>query len=118
MQGPVHFIVGVCGMLLILIVKKSDAVLRDVPLMFLSGVWATIPDWWWFLTDRFFPAIQAPELGYAIRNRFHRSIVANVFWFHLLLDNLETGNKRLQLLVALSGLGILGSIYLYQLLVR
>lgn len=59
-------------------------------LIFFSGVFASVPDWWWIFTERFFPHFQFPWLAQAYKEVFHDSMLANLFWFHGVIDIIGT----------------------------
>lgn len=114
MQGIVHFAVGASGGLLLLALVRPPSgwyLPAEAVAVWLSGVWATIPDWWWFLTARFYPSVRAPALGYFLRDTVHASPLVNVFWFHHALDQAETGHPRFEARVALLGLTVAAVVY-------
>lgn len=98
MDAIVHFAVGAtCGMVLLLMLDFRPQI--KFPLVFASGGWAMLPDGWYFL--RYVPIDGLMLLGL----RFHRSIFSNVFWFHQVLDRLETGDPRAEMGSAVVMLG-------------
>ena len=68
-------------------------------LVFASGGWAMLPDGWYFL--RYLGSGQLMLVGL----EFHRSVFANVFWFHRILDLMESGNRRMEMAAAVIMLG-------------
>ncbi|WP_380677883.1 hypothetical protein [Salinigranum sp. GCM10025319] len=98
MNAIVHFAVGAtCGMVVLLAVDWRPQV--EFPLVFASGGWALLPDGWYFL--RYLGNDWLVAAGLAL----HRSVFANVFWFHQLLDRLESGNRRVEMASAVIMLG-------------
>jgi hypothetical protein len=100
MQAIVHFTVGVFMALLALTVLDLP-VRREFLLLFLSGFWAMIPDGYWLLREL---GIVGPE---TVWRALHRSAWANVFWFHNVIDGLETGRNNLEASVSLAVLLVL-----------
>lgn len=75
-------------------------------LTFISGLWATVPDWWWFFTDRFVSGLDIPWYAQAYKAMLHDSVIANVFWFHGVIDAIGTDDELLSLLVAGSSVAV------------
>lgn len=99
MNAIVHFSVGLsCGMFILLLTSLPSRV--KFPLVFASGVWAMVPDGWHLA------AFVAPDRAVILAYAFHRSILANVFWFHQLLDRFESGEPVLEMTAALGFLSV------------
>lgn len=85
----VHFVVGLaCGLLVLLFVDWPPR--REFLFVFASGLWAILPDGHWMLTAF------GLDGAAAVWKSFHRTVWANLFWFHRLLDNSETGRTNLE----------------------
>lgn len=98
MNAIVHFAVGAtCGMVVLLAVDWRPQI--EFLLVFASGGWAMLPDGWYFL------GYLGSDWLAAVGLAFHRSVFANVFWFHRTLDGLESGNRRLEMASAVIMLG-------------
>lgn len=104
MQALVHFTVGVFLALLALTVVDYS-VRREFLLLVLSGFWALVPDGHWLLREF---GIGGPA---AVWHSFHQTPYANLFWFHHLIDSLETGRENLEAGVALGVLLVLTLVY-------
>lgn len=95
MQAFVHFAVGVSfGMVALLFVDWEGH--REFLLVFASGFWALIPDG--HMLFRQLGVAQVARPWQAV----HRSALADLFWFHGVLDDSETGLNHLELGVALA----------------
>lgn len=97
---------------LAVIITTSVAAYLRVPLperwVFISssGLLATIPDWWWIFTDRFIIHIQNPLLAQVYKAILHDSFLANLFWFHGVIDMLGTDNVLPSVVVSTSAVAI------------
>lgn len=97
---------------LAVIITTSVAAYLRVPLperwVFISssGLLATIPDWWWIFTDRFIIHIQNPLLAQVYKAVLHDSFLANLFWFHGVIDMLGTDNVLPSVVVSTSAVAI------------
>ena len=102
-QALAHFFVGLAGGLFAFTVLDFT-VRREVPGIFLSGIWALVPDGHRFFRMATVYAVSEPWQS------VHRSPVANVFWFHHVLDASETGIKEFEiaatLVIFIASLGI------------
>lgn len=74
--------------------------------IFFSGVFATIPDWWWIFTERFIPRLQSPWFAHAYREVFHDSLLANLFWLHGVIDMVGKDDILSSVLVSVSSIAI------------
>jgi hypothetical protein len=63
---------------------------QEFLLLFFSGFWGLIPDGHWLLRE-----FGADGVADAWKS-FHRSGYADLFWFHRLIDSLETGRNNLE----------------------
>jgi len=79
---------------------------RGWALVTISGVWATVPDWWWLFTGRFVPRLQSPWLARTYRELVHDSLLANLFWFHGVIDTVGTDGEGLSVLVGTTSLAV------------
>jgi hypothetical protein len=104
MQALVHFAVGIAGGLLLFSVLDRP-VRREFLFVFASGFWAMVPDFHWVLRWVGLDRVAA------VWKAGHASPFANVFWFHQLLDNSETGRNNLEAGVALAGLVLAVGVY-------
>lgn len=94
MQVIVHFGVGMLGgLVIVLLIDRHPR--EEFAILMGSGFWAVLPDVNWFIRE-----VGIEPIG-AIMREFHRSIFANIFWFHQLIDRFETGNRKLE-----GGIGI------------
>lgn len=94
MQALVHFTVGMSmAMILLLLVDFQPS--EEFFLVFLSGYWALIPDGHMILRELGLQNLARPWYS------FHRSPVADLFWFHRFIDHHETGEKNVELGVTL-----------------
>lgn len=100
MQALVHFAVGVFAALLVLVFVDRP-VEEEFLATFLSGFWGLVPDGHWLLREF---GIDGPAAAW---RAFHQTPYANVFWFHHLVDSLETGRENLEAGVALGILLVL-----------
>lgn len=100
MNAFVHFAVGLSLGLLILGVIEI-ATRTEFLLTFTSGVWALIPDGHWMLH-----AFGATDAA-AVWKQFHRSPMANLFWFHRFIDRHETGQPKVEMEIALGLVSVL-----------
>lgn len=100
MQALVHFTVGVAVALGVLTLLDRP-VPEEFLLTFASGFWAMLPDGHWLLREFGFDGLAEPWLA------LHGSALANLFWFHGLIDSLETGRPNLEGGVALAILVVL-----------
>lgn len=75
-------------------------------LVLLSGIFATVPDWWWLFTERFLPGLQSPWVAETYRELFHASALANLFWFHGVIDTIGTDDELSSVLVGASGAAV------------
>lgn len=99
MQALVHFAVGLAGGLVLLLLVDLQA-REEFAVLLASGFWAIAPDFWWAFREFGYESI-------ALRGRaVHQSPISNLFWFHWLLDQLETGNNNLEAGLALALLGV------------
>ncbi|WP_254538266.1 hypothetical protein [Halomarina litorea] len=103
MKAMVHFAVGVAGALFVLAAVGVDE-RRSFLATFASGFWALLPDGWWVAYEL---GLVSVSLGHAV----HGSVLANVFWFHQVLDANEGPEARLELAVALSLLVVAVVVY-------
>ena len=93
--------IGIAVIITSLIVGYYQPIrLRRWILIFISGVFAVIPDGWWLFTERFFPRLQLPWFAQVYRELFHDSLLANLFWFHRLLDRTIADHVLPSVLVA------------------
>jgi hypothetical protein len=97
MQALVHFVVGLGGALFLLSFLDRPAH-EEVLLSVVSGFWALWPDGYWLLREL------GVGFGTGKWQAIHRSVLSNLFWFHGLIDSLETGHAKLQAGIALTGL--------------
>lgn len=104
MQALVHFTVGVVGALLVLSVVDRPP-REEFLAMFASGFWAMVPDFHWLLRE---VGINA---GADVWRAVHGTWVANLFWFHHLIDSLETGEEILEAAFALVLLVVAVGVY-------
>jgi hypothetical protein len=79
---------------------------RGWTLVGINGVWATVPDWWWLFTERFVSRLQSPWFARTYRELFHDSLVANLFWFHGVIDTVGSDAEGLSILVGTSSLAV------------
>jgi len=79
-------------------------------LIFISGLWATVPDWWWFFTDRFVSGLDIPWYAQTYKAMLHDSAVANVFWLHGIIDAIGTDDELSSLLIAGSSVAVFATI--------
>jgi hypothetical protein len=104
MQALVHFTVGVfMAMAVFLFVDLPPR--REFLLTFLSGFWGMGPDVHWVFREFGVDALADPLQA------FHRTAFADLFWFHRLIDSLETGRENLEAAVALGLLLVLVAVY-------
>jgi hypothetical protein len=94
MQALVHFTIGLSGALVVLIFVDWPPQ-QEFPLIFLSGVWAIVPDGHWLLWE--LGAIRPAMVWRAI----HQTALADVFWFHHVIDSIETGQENLEIALSL-----------------
>lgn len=104
MQALVHFTVGVCMALAILVFIDRPA-REEFLLLFASGFWGLLPDGHWMLREA---GLAGPAAAW---QAVHRSPVVNVFWFHHYLDSIETGRNNLEAGVSLAVLLVLVFVY-------
>ena len=95
MQLMVHFAVGTFAGLLILVAVDLPP-REEFALLIASGFWAVLPDGHWLLTELGF------DRAAAAWKALHRTIWANLFWFHRFLDRHETGRNNLEAGTALA----------------
>jgi len=104
MQVAVHFAVGMAvGLVLVLVGEFSPR--EEFAILMGNGFWATLPDSWWFIREYGFETS-----GLALR-AIHRSVLSNVFWFHGILDGMETGNPRLEGAIGITLMFIVSAAY-------
>jgi hypothetical protein len=89
MQALVHFAVGISGALVLLSFIDWPPQ-REFLAMFLSGIWAMIPDGHWLLREF---GINGPATAW---RSVHQTVFADIFWFHHLIDSMETGRNNLE----------------------
>lgn len=94
-QLMVHFAVGLFGGLLVLTVVDLPP-RREFLLMIASGFWAAVPDGHWLVLE-----VGLVDVAAAWK-AFHRTAWANLFWFHGIIDGLETGRNNLEAGIALA----------------
>jgi hypothetical protein len=97
MDALVHFAVGLTGGLFALLAvdwRPQSEFLAT----FASGVWAMVPDGHWMLHEAGFAAPAS------LWRAFHATSAANLFWFHHVLDQHETGRPKVEMGVAFAGL--------------
>jgi len=104
MQALVHFTVGVFGALVVLTFVDRPA-REEFLWLFFSGFWGMVPDGYWLLLEF---GIEGPATAW---RSFHGTPLANVFWFHHLIDSLETGRQNLEAGVALAVLLVFVLLY-------
>lgn len=104
MDALVHFAVGLTGGLLVLLLVDWPP-RREFLATFVSGIWAMIPDGHWMLHEA---GLDAPA---AVWRTIHATNVANVFWFHRVLDRAETGRPKVEMGLALVGLALAVATY-------
>jgi hypothetical protein len=104
MEALVHFAVGLTGGLLALLLVDW-APRREFLATFASGIWAMVPDGHWMFHEFGFDTVAA------VWKAFHMTTLANLFWFHRVLDRSETGRPNLEMGVALFGLLVVVGIY-------
>lgn len=73
-------------------------------LIFLSGTFATVPDWWWVFTERFVPSLQIPWVAQPYRVVLHNSMLADLFWFHHVIDTVGTDDVSSSVIFAAGSL--------------
>lgn len=95
MQALVHFTVGVVGALALLTVLDRP-VREEFLVTFASGFWGMAPDGHWLLHEA---GLAGPA---RVWRAFHASPTANLFWFHGVIDGLETGRPNLEAGIALA----------------
>lgn len=100
MQAIVHFTVGVVFALAILTIVDRP-VQQEFVVFFLSGFWAMIPDGHWLLREAGFNDVASAWRA------VHGTPTANIFWFHQLIDSIETGRDNLEAGLSLGILFIL-----------
>jgi hypothetical protein len=100
MEALVHFAVGRFRALLALTVVDY-AVRREFLRLVLSGFWALVPDGHWMLRGF---EVDGPATAW---HSFLQTTYANLFWFHRLIDSLETGRGNLEAGIALGVLLVL-----------
>ncbi len=93
MNAIVHFSVGLTFAMCILVLVSWPTKIK-FPLIFVSGGWAMLPDGWQLIA--YVGPDSLTDIGYA----FHRSVFANVFWFHQVLDQKESGEPTLEMTAA------------------
>ena len=104
MDALVHFAVGLSGgLLLLLLVDWPQR--REFLATFGSGVWAMVPDGHWMFHEFGVDTVAS------VWRAAHASPVANLFWFHRVLDRAETGRPRVEMGVALFGLFVVVGVY-------
>jgi hypothetical protein len=99
MRAMVHFSVGLCGGVLLLLAFDLDD-RHEFLLMFASGLWALVPDLGWLLLRLGLPG--AATLWKAVFN----SPLGNLFWFAPLLDAMEPVNRVLEMTSAFALLAV------------
>lgn len=104
MQALVHFAVGLTGGFLLLTLVDL-AVRRELLLVFASGLWAMVPDGHWMLSEF---GVAGPA---RVWKTLHATVLADLFWFHHLLDHSETGRNNLEGGVALALLVVAVLVY-------
>lgn len=104
MRAIVHFAVGISGMLLVL-TYLDLGYRREFLLMFASGFWALIPDLGFVLLRIIGPGVAS------VWKRVFNSVFGNLFWFHTVLDDLESADDVLELVGALVLLAAAISVY-------
>lgn len=93
MQALVHFTVGLSAGLLVLSVVGWPP-RRELLCIFASGMWALIPDFHWFFRE---VTLMSQAAAW---QSMHRSVFADLFWFHRLLDSMEPGGQRIEIGIA------------------
>ena len=94
-QGITHFSVGASATALIVALGPPRPYPRT--LVLLGGVWALVPD-------------AAKLLPHPLLRRFHRSVCADLFWFHRTLDRLDEDDSARVGALSLSVLVVLTSL--------
>ena len=95
MQTFVHFAVGVaCAVLLLTGFDLPPRI--EFLLAFASGVWANLPDGYWLLVEFGW------DSGVDELRSIHDTSWMNVFWFHHLIDELETSRPNLEAGIAMA----------------
>lgn len=95
MQALVHFAAGISAALLVLTYVDWPQP-REFACTFASGLWALVPDFHWIFREL--------SLGGVARlwQAFHRSVFANVFWFHRAIDLVDGTPRDVEVGIALS----------------
>ena len=75
-------------------------------LISISGAFATVPDWYWLFTERFFPRLHIPWFAQAYSDLIHDSLLANLFWFHGVIDTVGSDDVLSSVLVAASSVAV------------
>lgn len=75
-------------------------------LILASGAFATVPDWWWIFTERFVPGLQSQWVAQAYRVVLHDSMLADLFWFHRVIDTVGTDDIFSSVVFAAGGLAV------------
>ncbi|WP_459192997.1 hypothetical protein [Halosimplex sp. J119] len=87
-----HFAVGAACTAVVLTVLPDAPFQRT--LVVIGGIWAMIPDAWRFL----------PVTAGEYAHEFHATPLANLFWFHNVLDRVDVGDSNATGVVLLAGL--------------
>lgn len=80
-----HFTLGASAGLLLYHITNLNS--DELLITMLSGFWALIPD-----TGKLIEPVTT----------LHESVLANIFWFHALIDTLETGHPHVEGAIAIT----------------
>jgi hypothetical protein len=94
MQAFVHVAGGLTAALLILAYVDWPA-RQEFLCIFASGLWALVPDFHWILQ------VLGLRRVASMWKTFHRSPLADLFWFHRLLDSIDTGQQSVEVGISL-----------------
>lgn len=104
MKAITHFAVGMSvGVLLVTLFDLRAR--EEFVAVFLSGIWAMVPDGHWLFREMGVTSVAV------VWRRFHQSSLANLCWFHRVLDTNETARPNVEAAMALLVLAVSIGIY-------